>query len=125
MPSTDTVRKFLSRHPGEVTELALATRALIQNALPETEEMLDPSSGVIAYGFSTRYADILCTIIPSKKEVKLGIVRGSLLSDPRGLMEGKGKLHRYVALRTTADLRRPGLKPLLRTALATWKRSRA
>src|SRR5262245_51093415 len=125
MAAIGEVRALLSKYPDEVQDLALATRQWIQAALPDTLEMLDPKSGVIGYGFSPRYRDILCTIILSRKGVKLGIVGGSLLPDPRGLMQGEGTLHRYVVLKTKADLRRPGMKPLLTTALATWKRDRA
>ncbi|MBI3494240.1 MAG: hypothetical protein HY047_21035 [Acidobacteria bacterium] len=54
--------------------------------------------------------------------MKLGVVRGAELPDPKHLLEGSGKVHRYVALKTRADLKRPGLKPLLKAALAAWKR---
>jgi hypothetical protein len=56
--------------------------------------------------------------------VKLGIVRGTALPDPHGLMEGTGKVHRYVVLVKLADLKRPGLKQLLKTAFAAWRDSK-
>jgi len=64
---------------------------------------------------------MVCTLILSKKGVKLGLVRGSELADPRGLLEGSGKVHKYVPLRGPADLRKPGLKPLIAAALAAWR----
>jgi hypothetical protein len=36
-------------------------------------------------------------------------------------MKGSGKVHRHVELRTIADLKRPGLKSLLKAALAAWQ----
>ena len=49
-------------------------------------------------------------------------VRGGELPDPRHLMAGSGKLHRHVQLRSTADLKNPGLTALLEAAVAAWKR---
>jgi hypothetical protein len=37
-------------------------------------------------------------------------------------MQGSGKVHRHVQLRTNNDLKQPGLKPLLEAALAAWKK---
>jgi hypothetical protein len=54
--------------------------------------------------------------------VKLGIVRGSELPDPKRLMQGSGKVHRYVQLRSIADLKQPGLRPLLKAGLAAWRK---
>ena len=68
----------------------------------------------------------MCTLIPSRAGVKLGIVRGAELDDPRGLLAGSGKVHRHVAaLRSPADLKRPGVRPLLKAALAAWRRRQA
>ncbi len=63
----------------------------------------------------------MCTLILSRTGIKLGIVRGSELPDPKQLMKSSGKVHRHVELRTVADLRRAGLKPLLKAALAAWQ----
>jgi hypothetical protein len=60
-------------------------------------------------------------LILSREGVKIGIARGAELSDPKKLMQGSGKVHRHVQLRTIADLKRPGLKPLLKAALNAWR----
>ena len=43
------------------------------------------------------------------------------MPDPNGLMRGAGKVHRHVVLEKPADLKQPGLKPLVKAALAAWK----
>ena len=54
-----------------------------------------------------------------------GIYRGTELPDPNKLMEGTGKPHRYVKVRSAGDLKKPGLKPLLKAAVkAARKRSK-
>ena len=60
-------------------------------------------------------------LILSKSEVKLGLVRGSELADPHGLLEGSGKVHRYIQLRTASDLDRAAVKQLVKAAHTAWK----
>jgi hypothetical protein len=68
------------------------------------------------------YKGLVCTLLLSKTGVKIGIARGSELPDPKPLMQGSGKVHRHVQLQTIADLKQPGLKPLLKAALSAWKK---
>ena len=89
---------FLAQYPPSVRDLALELRQMILMTIPGALETVDRASRVVAYGFGPGYADMICTIIPSKTGVKLGIVRGAELPDPHGLLEGAGKLHRHVAL---------------------------
>jgi hypothetical protein len=85
-------------------------------------ETLDGSANLFGYGYGPGYKGLVCTLLLSKTGVKLGISRGSELSDPKDLMQGSGKVHRHVQLRTRDDLNQPGLKPLLKAALAAWKK---
>ena len=114
---------FLRRYPDAVRCVAVEVRELIFATLPEPQEMIDVGSKVIGYGYRSRYADIVCTIIPSKGGVKLGLAYGASLPDPHGLLEGTGKVHRHVNFKSTADVRRVGVKQLLKAALVA-QRSR-
>ena len=78
--------------------------------------MLDRAGHVAGYGCGAGYKDLICTIILSKTGVKLGIVNGATLPDPKGLLEGAGKRHTYVALSAPSDLRKPGIAALLASA---------
>jgi hypothetical protein len=121
MPNAKSIETFLTDYPPEVKDLVLAARDMLLGVLPEATETLDESAKVIGYGYGPGYKGLVCTLILSRTGVKLGIVRGSELPDPKRLMQGSGKVHRHVALRTVADLKQAGLKPLLKTALAAWK----
>jgi hypothetical protein len=68
---------------------------------------------------------MVCTLILSKSGVKLGLVRGVELADPKGLLEGSGKVHKYVQLRKASDLNRPGVKGLVKAAHAAWQQRNA
>jgi hypothetical protein len=111
------VDELLASYPEPVREIAAAARALLKSSLPGIEETADVSAKLIGYGYGPGYKDGVCTLILSKKEVKLGIVFGASLPDPKRLMTGTGKVHRHVPLRSPADLERPGLKALLQAAL--------
>jgi hypothetical protein len=117
-PSADEILAFFSAYPPAVQDIAPRLRAIIRSAIPDAREMLDRSNRIVGYGFGPGYADLICTIIPSKKGVKLGVVRGPQIPDPAGLLEGPGKKHRYVAFSDASDLDRPGLQSLLRAAVA-------
>lgn len=115
------VDELLAGYPEPVQQTAAAARALLTNMLPGIEETADGSAKLIGYRYGPGYKGVLFTLILSQKGVKLGIFRGAELPDPKNLMTGEGKVHRHVPLRSAADLERPGLKPLLKTALKAWR----
>jgi hypothetical protein len=118
---SDEIDGFFADYPDNVREIAAGLRETVRATLPEAAETLDRPGRIVGYGFGPTYSDLICTIIPSKAGVKLGIVNGATLKDPQHLLEGSGKRHKYVALTAKSDLRRPGLKALLKAAVATWK----
>jgi hypothetical protein len=116
------VVEFFDGYPAKVRDLALGLRTLVRSVVPNTRETLDRSARIVGYGFGPRYADTICVIIPSQKEVKLGIVRSAELPDPKGLLQGSAKVHRHVVFAKSSDLRQAGVKALLSSALAAWRK---
>ena len=116
-----TIDELLAGYPEQVRTTTEAARTLLQNALPNIEERVDESAKLIGFSYGPGYKGVVCTLILSKTGVKLGVFRGAELPDPRNLMAGEGKVHRHVQLRNPADVDMPGLKPLLKAALAAWK----
>ena len=112
----DEVAAFLAAYP----EAALGLREIVRAALPNAREMLDLPDRVVGYGFGDGYADLICTIIPSKTGVKLGVTRGAELADPDGLLEGAGKRHRYVAIAPGATVDAAAITRLLHAAVDAW-----
>jgi len=53
--------------------------------------------------------------------VTLGIGWGAELPDPQKLMEGAGKVHRHVKLKSESDLKIPALEALLKAGVARWE----
>ena len=119
--SSDRVEDVLAAFPPEVRALALQIRQFVVKAVPGSAEMVDPAAGIIGYGFGTGYRDLICTIMPTKAGVNLGIARAIELPDPEGLLEGTGKLHRHIKFRQPSDLKRSGVRQLLVAAVAAWR----
>jgi hypothetical protein len=116
-----TLEDLLAKYPEEIQELALQTRKFIHQLVRQAVESVDPSAPVIGYGYGSGYKDTICTMILSKSGVKLGLVGGARLPDPEKLLAGTGKVHRYVQLNRAADLKKRGLKSLLRAALDEYR----
>src|ERR1700674_3094550 len=104
-----TIETLMEVYPPDVQALASAARKQLRAWLPRAEERIDATAPVISYGYGPGYSGMVCTLILSKSGVKLGLVRGSELADPHGLLEGSGKVHRYVQLHAAPDLRKPGV----------------
>jgi hypothetical protein len=116
---------FLARYPAPVQETAAAARELLKKALPGVDETLDVSAKLLGYGYGPGYKGAVCTLIMSQNGVKLGIVRGTDLPDPKRLMAGAGKVHRHVQLYSADDTKKPGLRQLLKAALTAWRKRAA
>lgn len=118
MTATDIIAKYDDRVAG----LAMELRDFILTQLKGCMEIPDVSANLLGYGFGTGYKDTICTILLSKKGVKLGLFRGSELSDPAQLLEGSGKVHRFVVINDKKDIANPALKKLMQEALKAYKK---
>lgn len=115
-----TVEDLLSRYEPKVAETARAVRRLLLEALPGVGEEVDPAAGVIGYGYEPGYKGLICTLILSKKGVKLGFYKGAQLPDPQRLLTGAGKVHRYVEIEAPV-LEEEALGALLAAAAAAYR----
>jgi hypothetical protein len=107
---------LLASFAPEVRNLALATRTFVLKTIPGITEHVDVKARIIGYGYGPRYADTVCVIMPVKTGVNLGVAYAMQLADPDELLEGAGKLHRHVKLKSNSDLERAALKALLKVA---------
>ena len=121
MPEDKKSISFLSQYPEPVPAYALELREIIFKALPNIIEQLDVPAKMIGYVYGQRYADMICTIIPSKKGLKLGFAYGVDLPDPHHLLEGTGKISRYVVIKSERQIKSLALKRLLEEALAAYR----
>ena len=118
MPETLTgpaaVDAYLATIPDPMGTLARQAAAKLRQVIPgahETREGLD-----VGFGTAPGYRGLVFSITPQADHVTLGFSNGATLSDPTGLLEGSGRTHKHVKLRTKADLDRASLDRLLKEA---------
>lgn len=101
-----TPEEFLAGFSPTVQELASQLRQLVKQTIPNVIEAVYPGWRLIGYrevdGRRSRY---FCYIAPLADRVQLGFEYGVHLSDPAGLLEGRGSQVRYVAVRSADDIR--------------------
>jgi len=95
---------FLANYPLNVAQKALELRQLIIANLPNITEQIDAPAKMVAYCYGQKYAELICVLIPSKKGLKLGFNRGVELKDPFKILEGNGKISRYIQIKLDDDL---------------------
>ncbi len=111
-----TLSDFLDLYTPEVQDLVMQTRARIFETLPELTEMVDPPSKIIAYGYSPKYADLVCAIMPYKTYVNLIFGKGTLLPDPLKILTGTGKRARHIKFTHVDEIQTPAVQALLLAA---------
>lgn len=115
------INDFLSQYDEKLTCRVQLLRQLLFDVLSAVTEQPDLPARMIAYTYGQRYTDMICTIIPSRKGLKLGFYKGTELPDPECLLEGSGKISRYVVLKTDEQLAAIALKNLLHAALEAYR----
>jgi hypothetical protein len=109
--------EILEKYNPEESGLGMELREYLFASLKDIQETPDVSANIIGYGYGPGYKDMICTIIPSKKGIKLGFNRGSELPDPQKLLTGSGKVHKYVEIKSSADINSEALSQLLEEAM--------
>lgn len=121
MGNINNIELFLSQYDEKVFNHALKLRKVLLKNLPDIIEQIDAPAKMIAYSYGQKYAEMICTIIPSKKGLKLGFNRGVDLPDPDNLLEGTGKISRYIEIKSEEQINSPALNKLIKAALAAYK----
>ena len=96
---------------GKLSGVAKAVRALVKKSVAGCEEYVNPWK-IPTFDMNGP----LCFYMVAKEHVIFGFVRGAMLGDPGKLLEGTGKYLRHIKLRNAADVRRPGVRSLLKEA---------
>ena len=111
-------RGILEGRPDAVAEIALASRRLILDVLPQTVEVVWPTQRSAGYGTGPRkMSDQFAWILPYDRHVAMAFPYGAELDDPAGLLQGTGARIRNVRLASLDDVARPELRRLIETAI--------
>ncbi len=115
------IREFLSNYDDGVFRNTLRLRSVLLKCLPDIREQLDRPARMIAYCYGQKYSELVCTLIPSKKGLKLGFYKGVDLPDPDNLLKGNGKNSRYVEIKSIDDVDPSALQALIMAAFAAYR----
>jgi hypothetical protein len=116
-----TPEKFLTTYDPAVAKLAQRTREFLLTNIPAVKEELDIPAKLISFSLGPGYKGAVNVILLSKKGVKLAFFKGAELPDPENLLEGTGKVHRYVVISDEKILKSKALKKLLTAAIKACK----
>jgi len=115
--------KLLGRYSETVQKLALAARMMILREAPEASEFVYEVYTIADhFAFTERPGDAFVFTTTHANWVNLGFNFGAVLSDPQGLLRGDGKIIRLVRIAAVSDLDRPGVRELVRAAIAEAER---
>ena len=115
--------KLLLPYGEMIQELALAARRLILEAAPEASEFVYEVYTIADhFTFTERPSDAFVFTTTHANWVNLGFNFGSTLPDPDGLLCGNGKWIRHVRIAKSPDLLAPGVRDLLKAAIAQAER---
>ncbi len=115
--------KLLLPYGEAIQKLALAARKLILEEAPEASEFVYEVYTIADhFTFTERPGDAFVFTTTHANWVNLGFNFGSLLPDPDVLLRGDGKLIRHVRITKAADLDVPGVRELVRDAIAQAER---
>ena len=115
--------KLLLPYSEAIHKLALAARKLILEEAPAASEFVYQVYTVADhFSFTARPSDAFVFTTTHTTWVNLGFNFGSALPDPNGLLKGEGKFIRHIRIADEKDLRTPGVRELLKAAIAEAER---
>jgi hypothetical protein len=115
--------RLLRPYSEPVQKLALAARKLILEEAPAANEFVYEVYTIADhFAFTERPSDAFVFTTTHAGWVNLGFNFGSQLPDPQGLLQGEGKWIRHVRIAKAADVDAPGVRELVRGAIARAER---
>ncbi len=120
MNKADTITVFINEYDEPVKTLATKLRKFLLQQLPGIAEEPDIAAKLIGYNYGPGYKNVICVILLSKKEVKLGLNKSAGFPDPAKLLTGTGKVHKYVLITDTLLKENTPLRNLLAHAIKVY-----
>jgi hypothetical protein len=115
--------RLLQHYAEAIQKLALAARKLILEEAPAANEFIYEVYTIADhFSFTERPSDAFVFTTTNANWVNLGFNFGAVLPDPAGLLRGDGKVIRHVRIAQASDLEIPGVRELVKAAIAEAER---
>jgi hypothetical protein len=113
-------RTIIDKHfPDLGQELRATAERLVQVILAELPNAEHERKwGQLTFTCEGDWHHWICAVSPAKDALKLVIHKGTLLADPRGVMEGNGRYVRAIVFRAADEINPDVVAPILREAAA-------
>jgi hypothetical protein len=111
---------FIDKFSPEVAATARDALRIMEKRLPGATRIVYDNYNALAIGFGPceRASDVVLSIAVFPRWVSLFFFQGVELSDPDRLLKGTGNRIRHIVLRDARDLDLPGIRALMKQALA-------
>ncbi len=109
---------FIGRFSPEIAALARSALAAMRKRLPGAFELVYDNTYALVVGFSPteRPSHALFSIVIYPRKVSLCFLRGVHVPDPDGLLQGGGKLVRFIRIEDAKTLGRRPVRALISAA---------
>lgn len=111
--------KYLKHKEQGLIDLYLNLRDYILGIHPKSNELLYHTHALTSlYSVSEKMGDAFCMIPIYTKHLNLGFNKGTLLKDPKNLLQGTGKWIRHIPIEKEEDFKNKAVKDLIEKAIA-------
>ena len=113
------LRSFIDRFDPQAQKLIRAVRAAVRKRLPTANELVYDYSNSVVIGYSPtdRGIDGIVSIAARVDGVRLYLMHGPQLPDPKRLLLGSGKQTRFVRVEAASQLAHPDVEALIAAAM--------
>jgi hypothetical protein len=114
------LRSYIERLAAKEQKLFRSVRTAVRKRFPTANELAYDYTThvVISYSPTDRAIDAVAAIDGRGDGVRLYLMHGPQLPDPKGLLQGSGKQARFIQLEAASQLAHPDLEALMAAALA-------
>lgn len=110
-------QKHLNHKEAALVEQFTDLRQYVLTLYPNCNELLYHTHALTAlFSVSEKMSDAFCMIPIYSKHLNLGFNKGTMLKDPKKLLQGTGKLIRHIPIEKPADYKNGAVKALLAEA---------
>ncbi len=116
---TSQVEEFVARYTPEIAAAIHGCRRRLHKAVPRGYELVYDNYNALVFGYaaSEKASTAVISIAAYPRWVTLFFLKGNILRDPKGLLQGAGIRVRSIRLESADDLDRPNVRSLIRQAL--------
>ncbi|MBC8756391.1 DUF1801 domain-containing protein [Kordia sp. YSTF-M3] len=109
---------FLYLKDQDCIDLFIDLRNYVLELYPDANELVYHTHALTAvFSISEKLSDAFCMIPIYTKHLNFGFNKGTLLHDPKELLQGTGKLIRHIPVSKIADYRNVNVENLLKSAI--------